>query len=126
MQSIVAIWNERDALLDPAPEIRDAASERAIRTDLLDLAIACVELRMGLAPPAEAVAARRDALRLIDEADDACGPSSQTRSSAAGWRPPRRPIVIHPTTTQTRAYGGGPLRPGTLVPACGAVSRGGC
>ena len=77
IQSIIAIWNERDALLDPAPEIRDPASERAIRTDLLDLAIACVELRLGLAPPAEAALARRDALRLIDEADKACGPSSR-------------------------------------------------
>jgi eukaryotic-like serine/threonine-protein kinase len=77
IQSIVAIWNERDALYGPAPEIRDPETERVIRTDLLDLAIACVELRLGLAPPAEVVAARRDALRLIDEADRACGPSSR-------------------------------------------------
>jgi eukaryotic-like serine/threonine-protein kinase len=77
IQSIVAIWNERDALLGPAPEILDPATERVIRTDLLDLAIACVELRLGLAPPAETVAARRDALLLIDQADDACGPSAR-------------------------------------------------
>jgi serine/threonine protein kinase/Flp pilus assembly protein TadD len=87
IQSIVAIWKERDLLLAPAPEILDPTTERVIRTDLLDLAIACVELRLGLAPPAEADAARRDALLLIDQANDACGPSSRLdrlRRSAAG------------------------------------------
>jgi eukaryotic-like serine/threonine-protein kinase len=87
MQSIIAIWKERDVLLGSAAETLDPTTERVIRTDLLDLAIACVELRLGLAPPAEAAAARGDAQLLIDQANDACGPSARLdrlRRAAAG------------------------------------------
>ena len=87
MQSIIAIWKERDVLLGSAAETLDPTTERVIRTDLLDLAVACIELRLGLAPPAEAAAARQDALFLIDQANEACGPSARLdrlRRAAAG------------------------------------------
>jgi len=87
IQSFMTIWKERAVLLGPGPEMLDPTTERVIRTDLLDLASACVELRLGLAPPAEAAAARRDALLLIDQANDTCGPNlrlDRLRGLAAG------------------------------------------
>jgi eukaryotic-like serine/threonine-protein kinase len=75
IKNIRAVWNERDLLVGPNTRALDALSEQVIRTDLLDLAIAAAELRLGLAPPAEADAARHDALQLLDLAKTWCGPS---------------------------------------------------
>ena len=82
IQNIIAIWKERDVLLGPTPESLDPTTEQDIRTDLLDLAIACVELRLGLAPPAEAAAARRDALRLHRPGERCVRTEPETRSPA--------------------------------------------
>ncbi len=75
IKNIRAVWSERELLLGPNTRTLDARSEQVIRTDLLDLAIAATELRLGLAPPDEAGAARRDALQLLDVANTWCGPS---------------------------------------------------
>jgi eukaryotic-like serine/threonine-protein kinase len=75
IKSIRAVWNERELLLRPDTQALDARSEQVIRTDMLDLAIAAAELRLGLAPPAEAGAARRDAAQLLELASTWCGPS---------------------------------------------------
>ena len=75
INNIRAVWNERELLLRPHTPALDARSEQVIRTDMLDLAIAAAELRLGLAPPAKAGAARHDALQLLDAANTWCGPS---------------------------------------------------
>ncbi len=75
IKSIRAVWNERDLLLGTPAESLDARSEQVIRTDLLDLAIVAAELRLGLAPPAELDAARRDVAQLVDFAAAWCGPN---------------------------------------------------
>ncbi len=82
-----AVWNERELLLGPNTRAHDARFEQVIRLDLLDLAIAAAELRLGLAPSAEAGAARVDALQLLDDANTWCGPSHRLdclRQSIAG------------------------------------------
>ena len=93
VQNIRAIWKERDLLLAPKSGALDPKTDHVIRTDLLDLAIAWAELRVGLAPPAEADAARRDALLLLDQANTSCGPSprlDRLRRSLAGAPGPAR------------------------------------
>jgi tetratricopeptide (TPR) repeat protein len=64
-------------LLRPGAEDErlDPGSERRIQTDLLELAVVWADLRIRLAPPGEAVAARRDALRVLDEAEASFGRS---------------------------------------------------
>jgi eukaryotic-like serine/threonine-protein kinase len=73
--SIRAVWNERDLLLRSSADALDPRSEQLIRADLLELAIASAELRLGLATRAEADAARRDVQQLLDLATARCGPS---------------------------------------------------
>jgi len=75
IKHIRAVYNERELLLGRQMRTLDARPEHNIRTDLLDLAIAAAEPRLGLAPPQEADAARRDALQLLDDANTWCGPS---------------------------------------------------
>src|SRR5262249_14702215 len=69
-RSIRVIWNERDLLLAPNARTPDPKTEQVIRADLVDLAIAWAELRVGLVPAAEADTAQRDALRILDLAHD--------------------------------------------------------
>jgi serine/threonine protein kinase/tetratricopeptide (TPR) repeat protein len=75
VRSIQAIWDERDLLLSPKAGTSDPKIDQGIRTDLLELAIVWAELRVQIAPPAETDAAKRDALRVLDQAQAACGPS---------------------------------------------------
>ena len=49
--------------------------EQRIRTDLLDLATLWADLRVRLASTAEAIQARREALRILVEAETDFGPS---------------------------------------------------
>jgi eukaryotic-like serine/threonine-protein kinase len=85
--NVRAIWNERGGLLaqDSATSLR--TTEPDIRSDLLDLAIAWVELRVGLEPAGGTRESRRDALKILDEAADSCGTSprlDRLRQSLAG------------------------------------------
>ena len=73
--NIRAVWNERDVLLRSGADALDPRSEDLIRADLLELAIASADLRLALAPRAEADAARRDVQQLLDLATAWCGPS---------------------------------------------------
>jgi serine/threonine protein kinase/tetratricopeptide (TPR) repeat protein len=69
-----AIWGRRGQLLGGGPPLADE-TERTIRTDLLELAAIGADLRVHLAPADGVADARRDALRLLDEAEALCGPS---------------------------------------------------
>jgi eukaryotic-like serine/threonine-protein kinase len=75
IKNIRAAWKERELLGGSNTPALDARSEQVIRTDLLDLAIVAVELRLRLAAPDEAGAARSDALQFLDVANTRCGPS---------------------------------------------------
>ena len=69
-----AVWDRRDQLLAAGPAPLDE-TERAIRTDLLELAAIASDLRVSDAPAAALADARRDARQLLDEAESLCGPS---------------------------------------------------
>ena len=69
------VWDRRGQLLGGDGPPLGHESERQIRTDLLELAAIWADLRVHLAPPEEVAEARRDALRILDEAEAACGPS---------------------------------------------------
>jgi eukaryotic-like serine/threonine-protein kinase len=69
-----AIWERRDQLLGAGLPLTDE-TERTIRTDLIELAAIGADLRVRYAPADKALDARRDALRMLDEAESACGPS---------------------------------------------------
>jgi eukaryotic-like serine/threonine-protein kinase len=69
-----AVWDRRDGLLAAGPEPLDE-TERAIRTDLLELAAIASDLRVSHAPPDGLADARRNARQLLDEAETLCGPS---------------------------------------------------
>jgi eukaryotic-like serine/threonine-protein kinase len=77
LESTRAIWKDCGSLLGRGAETLDSRSEQAIRTDLLDLTIASVELLTGPASPPEAEAARRDATQLLDLANTWCGPNAR-------------------------------------------------
>jgi tetratricopeptide (TPR) repeat protein len=63
-----AIWEARTLLLAPILGRSEPGLEQAIRTDLLDIITVWADLRVRLAPAAEAVAARGEALAQLDEA----------------------------------------------------------
>jgi serine/threonine protein kinase len=77
LANIGVIWKERDPLLAARAEPRESSAEQSIRTDLLDLAIVWVELRLGLAIPAERDDARRDIALFLDRVSARCGPSQR-------------------------------------------------
>ena len=62
------IWAARSLLLTPVPGRRQPEVEQTIRTDLLDIITIWADVRVRLAPPAEAAEARRDALAQLDDA----------------------------------------------------------
>jgi serine/threonine protein kinase/tetratricopeptide (TPR) repeat protein len=63
-----AIWEARTLLLAPIPGRGEPELERTIRSDLLDIITVWADLRVRLAPPTEAAAARDEALAQLDEA----------------------------------------------------------
>ncbi len=77
LESTRAIWNDRGLLLDPDSEAVDFNTEQAIRTDLLDLTIASVELSIASTSPDGDDATRRDGVRLLDLAHTWCGPNAR-------------------------------------------------
>ena len=78
-----AIWQQREAILERLQPRPDSDLERQFRTDLLtdllDVAIFAANLRVRLAAPNEAAAARRQALKILDEAEALFGPSRELR-----------------------------------------------
>jgi serine/threonine protein kinase len=78
-----AIWEQREAILERLQPRPDSDLERQFRTDLLtdllDVAIFAANLRVRLAAPNEAAAARRQALKILDEAETLFGSSRELR-----------------------------------------------
>ena len=68
-----AIWEQRDRLIPADAAIETGAAHR-IKTDLLELAIVWADLELRSTSPAVA-AARSEAMRVLDLADAAFGPS---------------------------------------------------
>jgi serine/threonine protein kinase/tetratricopeptide (TPR) repeat protein len=68
------VWERRYQLLDPGSPL-GAEDERTIRTDLLELAAIRADLRVRYATANALPDARKDALRLLEEAESVCGPS---------------------------------------------------
>jgi serine/threonine protein kinase/tetratricopeptide (TPR) repeat protein len=77
LRNVRTIWDGRDFLLSSQAGALDAKTERAIRADLLDLAILWAELRVQQAASADALLARRDAVTVLDLANAVCGPSTR-------------------------------------------------
>jgi serine/threonine protein kinase len=73
------IWEQREAILERLQPRPDSELERQLRTDLLDMAILAANLRVRLAAANEAAAARRQALKILDEAEALFGPSGELR-----------------------------------------------
>jgi serine/threonine protein kinase/tetratricopeptide (TPR) repeat protein len=70
-----AVWEARSRLRPTLDATLDAAAERQLHTDLLELAVVWADLLVKLAPPDDAAAARGAALRVLDEAENEFGPS---------------------------------------------------
>ena len=70
-----AIWDRRDRLVSPVGSPLEPDAEQRIKTDLLELAAVQVDLLIRLAPHAGDGEVERDALRFLEEAEAALGPS---------------------------------------------------
>ncbi len=68
------LWAARDKIAAGAARSSDA-ERRQLFDDLTDVAISWAALGIRLAPPADLEARRRDAVRLMDEAETLCGAS---------------------------------------------------
>jgi serine/threonine protein kinase/Flp pilus assembly protein TadD len=99
-----AIWQARESLARPVAGHAEPDVERALRADLLDFALVWADLRVRTAPPAQADEARREALRILDEADALLGPSPaldrdrRAYASAPGSSPPPAAPAAAPRT----------------------------
>ena len=80
-------WEARDRIMAGLEGGLSPDSEQRLRTDLLDLAILWGDLRVRLASGAEAIEARRDALRALDQAEALFGASPVLERAAC--RTPR-------------------------------------
>jgi serine/threonine protein kinase len=86
-----AFWQRREEIVRCLGTQSAAALESQVRTDLLDVAILGVHLRVRLAPPGEVEAARKQALAVLEEAEALFGPSGalcherEAHARALGW-----------------------------------------
>jgi tetratricopeptide (TPR) repeat protein len=72
-QTCRALWQTRERVLSLHPGGAEDASARQVRTDLLDLAVIWVDLRLRLAPGHLLETERRDALQVLAEAETLFG-----------------------------------------------------
>jgi eukaryotic-like serine/threonine-protein kinase len=99
MRLCAQVWERRYQLLDPGSPLSDD-DDRTIRTDLLELAAIRADLRVRYATAKDVENARKDALRLLDEAEGLCGPSFAAQVRRADFADPAkrsttpRPAVI--------------------------------
>jgi len=90
LRDISAVWKQSDLLVWPPKTALDPATEQAIRTDLIDLAVTWAEIRVGLELPGDAETARAEACSFLNMAAKACGTSQRLdrmRRSLAGEKP---------------------------------------
>jgi serine/threonine protein kinase/Tfp pilus assembly protein PilF len=73
------IWQDRGTLVaaadGDATDRHNGVLDEQLRHDLLDLAVLSARIDVQLAPPARTADARREALRMLGEARQTCGPS---------------------------------------------------
>jgi serine/threonine protein kinase/Tfp pilus assembly protein PilF len=69
-------WDKRHLILEELAGDFEPEIEQRIRVDVLDLAILWTSLRVRLAEAEQIVAARREALRLLDQAESLFGPNA--------------------------------------------------
>ncbi len=122
-------WEQRDVIrrrLEPLPEPELA---RQVETDLLDLAVLWTDLAVRLAG-AHAADARREALRVLDEAEGLFGAScvlAQERSAHAVALGLPEPVGVRPPAPRTAwehtALGRALLRAGDLTTAATAFEQ---
>ncbi|HWE39958.1 MAG TPA: serine/threonine-protein kinase [Isosphaeraceae bacterium] len=68
-------WSGRGVVLTRGAFATDSEARRQVRADLLDLAVVRADLHVRNATPAARDDARREALAMLDEAEDELGPS---------------------------------------------------
>jgi tetratricopeptide (TPR) repeat protein len=124
-----ALWDARQRLVAPVGQggggRLDEETERAIKTDLLELATVWAELDVRLAPgPAEA-AARRAAREFLDRAEAELGPKSALDPPHRGEDRGRGPIPGAVATTPGEHFDLGRryLRSGQIAPAAEEFRR---
>ncbi len=69
------LWQQREQIAVKLGRLPTPELDRQVRTDLLDLAILGSNLRVRLASPSDVVAARREALDVLAQAEALFGPS---------------------------------------------------
>lgn len=75
VRDVQTAWGERDFLLGGSVSPLAPAIERDVRADLLDLVLIWSDARVRLASPEHTEEERRQALAVLDEAEQLCGPS---------------------------------------------------
>ena len=123
-----AVWERKNQLLAAGIPLADEAN-RAIRTDLLELAAILSDLCVAFAPAGGLEAAKRDARLMLDDAELLCGPSFalaarrdelDDRSGRAGSRAGGR---VPSSAWEHYELGRYNLRAGRLADAAGAFQQ---
>jgi serine/threonine protein kinase/Flp pilus assembly protein TadD len=119
-----ALWGARRGLLAPGGGRCESEVERGIGADLLDFALIWADLRVRSAPATEADDARREALRMLEEAEDLLGPSpaiDRERRTYAGplgrAGPSLVPAALPKSAWEHYDRGRSYLRSGQIAPA---------
>ena len=108
------VWATRGRILDSADAPLESEIERRIRTDLLDLVILWADLRVRLAPGPAREQARREALRLLEDAEGMSGPSSVLEAARREIAGP----LGRADLARTASRGAAGLPPGTAWEHC--------
>jgi serine/threonine protein kinase/Tfp pilus assembly protein PilF len=109
-----ALWDARAQILEADGVALPEEMEKRIRADLLDLALLGSDLGVQLAPASSEPLARREALKMLDEAEALFGPSAalyrarQVHAAALGRHEvaetARRAAAAHPPRTPWEHY----------------------
>ena len=130
----LGFWEKRDVILDRLGKELEPDAEQGVQVDLLDLAILGADLRVRLARDHQA-SARRDALRMLAEAERLFGPNAvlyherHAHAEALGERDlareaERRASAYPPRTAwQHYALGRSLLQAGRLEAAAGRLQE---
>jgi tetratricopeptide (TPR) repeat protein len=124
------VWDTRELMMGRVGCELEPATETQIKVDLLDLAILWADVRVRTATGSRLEEARRDALRLLEEAESLFGPSlvlareSQAHAQALG-RPALAQAAAVPPQTAWEHYSLGRflMHSGTLALAIAEFER---
>ncbi len=124
------VWDTRELMMERAGCELEPATETQIKVDLLDLAVLWADVRVRTATGYQLEEARRDALRLLEEAESLFGPNlvlareSQAHAQALG-RPALAQSAAVPPQTAWEHYSLGRflMHSGTPAPAIAEFER---